>query len=111
MLLLLLSTSLGLAFSIALSLVPAALSMNKVFFHSGSVFDLTLEQVPVTLPAVLSTIVLIGSLTAFYCLTDLIWNAGAALPAPPAAILAGSLLLIAPAISATSYLLRRHYAL
>ncbi len=111
MLLLLLSTFLGLSFSIALSLVPAALSMNKVFYHSGSVFDLTLEQVPVTLPAVLSTIVLIGSLTAFYYLTALIWNAGAALLVSLFAILTGSLLLIVTAITATSYLLRRHYAM
>ena len=109
MLLLLLFTFLGSVSSIALSLLPAALSMNKVYFHSGSVFDLTLEQVPMTLPAVLSTIVLIGSLTAFYYLTALIWNAGAALLVPLFAILTGSLLLIVSAITATSYLLRRYY--
>ena len=110
MLLLLLFTFLGSVSSIALSLLPAALSMNKIFFHSGSVFDLTLEQVPVTLPAVLSTIVLIGSLTAFYYLTAPVQNAGAALPTSLSAILAGSLLLTALAITATSHLLRRHYA-
>ena len=108
---LLLLTFLASASSIALSLVPAALSMNKVFYHSGSVFDMTLEQVPVTLPGMLSTIVLIGYLAAFYCLSVLIPKSGIAPMASTAVILAGPLLLIAPAISAAAYLLEGHYAL
>lgn len=104
-------TFLGVVSGIALSLVPAALSMNRVFYHSGSVYDMALEQVPITLASILSTIVLIGFLAGFCYLTIRIQSSEIAPMTSVAAIFAGCGLLTVLAILAAGFLLKRCYSL
>lgn len=110
-LLVFLFTFLGAAAGIALCLAPAALSMNQVFYHSGSVYDMTMEQVPITLPSILSAVVLIGFLAGFCCLEIRIRGSTITPLASTAAILAGCGLLTVLAISAAALLLKRRYLL
>ena len=102
-------TFLGTITSIALGLIPAAFSMNRVSYHSISFFEMTLEQVPTTLPAVLSVILSIGFLAVFCCLSIRVQVM--VTPAAPAALLAGCALVTVLSICLTGYLIQRFYAL
>ncbi len=110
-LLLLLFTFMGAALCIAFSLAPAALSMNKVFYHSGSISDMTLEQVPIALPSMVSFIALIGFLAVYCYIIILIQNSGLALMPSVAGVLAGCGLFALLAIAITGSLLKHCYSL
>jgi hypothetical protein len=110
-LLVLLFTFIGAVTSIAFSLAPAALSMNKVFYHSGSISDLVLEQVPAALPSMLSLIALIGFLVAYCYIIVLTQSGGMASLASVGGVLAGGGISAVLAIAVTGFLLKRCYSL
>ncbi len=107
----LLFTFVGAAAGIAFSLAPAAAAMNKVFYHSGSISDMALEQVPIALPGMLSFIALIGFLAAYCYIIILIQSSGAISLASVGGVFAGSVLLAVLMIAATSSLLKWCYRL
>lgn len=109
-LLLFLFTILGTISSMALGLIPAAFSMNRVSYHSNSLFEMTLEQVPVTLPGILSAALTIGFLAGFCYLSIRVQSNMTALAAP-AALFAGCMFLTVLSISITGYLVQRYYSL
>jgi hypothetical protein len=98
----------GAVTAMAFSLAPAALSMNKVFYHSGSVADMALEQVPLSFPSMAAFFALIGFLAAYCYIIVVNQNSGTA---PLAVILAGCGVLAAAAIAVTGPLLKRFYTL
>jgi ABC-type Fe3+-siderophore transport system permease subunit len=98
----------GVVTAMAFSLAPAALSMNKVFYHSGSDADMALEQVPLAFLSMVSLFALIGFLAAYCYIIMLSQSSGTA---PLAVILAGCGLLAAAAIAVTGFLLKRNYSL
>jgi len=104
-------TFIGVVSAIALSLVPAALSMNKVFYRSGSISDMTLEQVPVTLPSMVSFIVLLGFLAAYCFMIVLMQSSGMISLASVASVLAGGVVSAVLAIAVTNFLLKGCYSL
>lgn len=107
----LLFTFIGAVAAIALSLSPAALSMNKVFYHSGSISDMTLEQVPIAFPSMLSFIALIGFLVAYCYLIILIQSGGMISLASVGCVLGGGVVLAVLAIAVTGSLLKCRYTL
>jgi len=104
-------TFIGVVSAIALSLVPAALSMNKVFYRSGSISDMTLEQVPVTLPSIVSFFVLLGFLAAYCYIIVLMQGVGMISLASVASVLAGGVVSAVLAIAVTNFLLKGCYSL
>jgi hypothetical protein len=110
-LLLLLVTFIGAASCIAFSLAPASLSMNKVFYHSGTFMDMTMEQVPVTLTSMVSLFALIGFLVAYCYIIIMIQSGGMLSLVPVAGILAGSVLLVVLMIAITGLILKYRYSL
>lgn len=101
----------GTASGIVIGLTPAAMAMNKVFYHSGSVSDMALEQAPVAFPSMLSFIALIGFLAAYCYIIVLIQSSGMASLASVAGVFAGCGLLAVLAIAVTGFLLKRCYSL
>lgn len=104
-------TFIGVVSAIVLSLVPAALSMNRVFYRSGSISDMTLEQVPVTLPSLVSFFVLLGFLAAYCYIIVLIQSGGMISLASVAGVLAGGVVSAVLAIAVTNFLLKGCYSL
>jgi hypothetical protein len=110
-LLVLVFTFVGAASAIAFSLAPAALSMNKVFYHSGSVSDMAFEQVPIAFPSMVSFLVLVGFLAAYCYIIVYIQTSGVALMASVGGVLAGGGILAVLAIAVTGFLLKHCYLL
>lgn len=110
-LLVLLFTFIGAVTSIAFSLALAAAAMNKVFYHSGSISDMVLEQVPLAFPSMASFFALIGFLAAYCYIIVYIQTSGVALMASVGGVLAGGGMLAVLAIAVTGFLLKRCYLL
>lgn len=110
-LLLLLFTFIGAASCIAFSLAPASLSMNKVFYRSGTIMDMTLEQVPVALTSMVSLFALIGFLAAYCYIIILIQSGGMLSLVSVAGVFAGSVLLVVLMIAITGLILKYRYSL
>lgn len=110
-LLVLLFTFIGAVTSIAFSLALAAAAMNKVFYHSGSISDMVLEQVPLAFPSMASFFALIGFLVAYCYIIVYIQTSGVASLASVGGVLAGGGISAVLAIAVTGFLLKRCYSL
>ncbi|WP_155990780.1 hypothetical protein [Thermacetogenium phaeum] len=98
----------GAAAGIALSLVPASLSMNAGDYRGGSITDMAFEQVPTKFWSICSTIIL-GGLMATFGIVILVNSEEIISPvAFWTGSIAGSVLIIA-AMATTVFLLKRRF--
>ncbi|WP_075865462.1 hypothetical protein [Carboxydothermus islandicus] len=93
---------LGTTVGLALSLIPAGLTMNKVDYAGSSLTDMAMEQVPLTFYSFLSALLMGGILVAFYFIVSLTPWPGAVL----GVVVAGSL-----GVAMTGYFVKRRYNL